>query len=124
MRNRSLHALLIGATLFVSMQVEGAPPQSYGDKVALKLGSGLSNVAFGWVEIPKNTILTINQTNALFGAIGGPLKGALHTAGRMLCGVADLLTAPLPTEPITKPPYVWQSFDTETQYGNLFQTKK
>jgi putative exosortase-associated protein (TIGR04073 family) len=102
-----------------------APPQpSYGDKVLQKLGWGFTNMALGWLEIPKNTILTVNQTNLLFGVIGGPVKGALHTAGRTLCGVLDLLTAPLPTEPIAKPTFIWQDFQTETQYGNLFQTKK
>jgi putative exosortase-associated protein (TIGR04073 family) len=96
---------------------------SYGENVRQKLASGLSNITLGWLEIPKNMIITTNQTNALFGAIGGPAKGALHTAGRSLAGVADLLTFPLPTEPITKPGFVWESFESETQYGKVFQMK-
>jgi len=96
---------------------------TYEEKVRQKLGAGLSNMTLGWLEIPKNTIITTNQTNLLFGAIGGPVKGALHTVGRSLAGVADLLTFPLPTAPITKPTFVWEDFETETQYGNLFQVK-
>ncbi|BBA34973.1 uncharacterized protein sS8_3030 [Methylocaldum marinum] len=105
--------------------MSSASPASddYGQDVGTKLGSGLSNLALGWVEFPKNIINTTNETNVLFGLSGGFLKGGLHTLGRIASGVVDVLTFPLPTQPITKPGFVWENFDVETQYGPVFQTK-
>jgi len=101
----------------------GAEPASYGEKVGLKFGSGYTNMVLGMAEIPKNAIITTNQTNALFGVTGGIFKGILHGVGRTLAGVVDLLTSPIPSDPIPKPPFVWENFQTETQYGPVLQTK-
>lgn len=100
-----------------------AASPSYGEKVGLKFGSGYTNMVLGLAEIPKNAILTTNQTNALFGVTGGIFKGILHGVGRTLAGVVDLLTCPIPSDPIPKPPFVWENFQTETQYGPVLQTK-
>src|SRR5690606_9318069 len=89
---------------------------NYGQNVGTKLGSGLSNLALGWVEFPKNMINTTNETNVIFGLSGGFLKGGLHTLGRIASGVVDVLTFPLPTQPITNPAFVWENFNAETQY--------
>jgi putative exosortase-associated protein (TIGR04073 family) len=97
------------------------PPADYGQLVGRKLASGFSNMALGIAEIPKNMIITTNQTNALFGVTGGAIKGLLHTLGRTLSGIVDIVTFPIPTQPITRPPLVWQDFQTETQYGPVFQ---
>lgn len=98
------------------------PPADYGQLVGRKLASGFSNMALGIAEIPKNMIITTNQTNALFGVTGGAIKGLLHTLGRTLSGIVDIVTFPVPTQPITRPPLVWQDFQTETQYGPVFQS--
>lgn len=102
---------------------------SYGDLVLLKLGSGLANMTTGMVEIPKNMLNVANggaspknvTTNRpgdlLFGITGGGLKGALHALGRTVSGVVDFATCLIPTKPITNPPFVWQNFNIDTQYG-------
>lgn len=95
----------------------------YGEMVGRKLGSGYTNMVLGLAEIPKNAIITTNQTNALFGVTGGIFKGILHGVGRTLAGAVDLITCPIPTEPIPKPAFVWENFQTETQYGPVLQTK-
>ncbi|MBM4200776.1 MAG: exosortase system-associated protein, TIGR04073 family [Gammaproteobacteria bacterium] len=101
---------------------EPPPPQpDYAQVVGRKLASGFSNMAMGIAEIPKNMIITTNQTNLLFGLTGGALKGLLHTLGRTFSGMVDVVTFPVPTQPITRPPLVWQDFQTETQYGPVFQ---
>jgi putative exosortase-associated protein (TIGR04073 family) len=98
------------------------PRADYAQLVGRKLASGFSNMALGAAEIPKNMIITTNQTNAIFGVTGGAIKGLLHTLGRTLAGIVDIVTFPIPTQPITRPPLVWQSFETETQYGPVFQS--
>jgi putative exosortase-associated protein (TIGR04073 family) len=92
----------------------------YGDAIRLKLGSGISNMLFAIAEVPKNIINTSNQANVLLGVSGGTLKGVLHSVGRMLSGVTDVLTFPVATKPITTPAFVWQDFTTDTSYGPFF----
>ncbi len=120
-------ALLRGLLIFLLAAVGGAPslaaPATYGDMVGRKLGSGYTNMVLGLAEIPKNAIITTNQTNALFGVTGGIFKGILHGVGRTLAGVVDLITCPIPTEPIPRPAFVWENFGTETQYGPVLQMK-
>jgi len=97
--------------------------QDYGTEVGMKLGSSLSNIALGWLEVPKTVLATTNQVNLALGLSGGVVKGILHTMGRTLTGVIDLLTFPLPTRPIADPQFVWQDFDVETHYNPAFQLK-
>jgi putative exosortase-associated protein (TIGR04073 family) len=121
-----------------SHQAAAAPaPQaadSYGDLVRLKLASGISNMATGFVEVPKNMINTANNTSSyggafdrggyvLWGITGGGLKGAMHMLGRTIAGVADFATCFIPTQPITNPPFVWQNFYTDTQYGPYYKVE-
>lgn len=101
-----------------------AEEPDYGEAIRYKLGSGFSNMLLGLGEVPKNVINTANETNALFGISGGLVKGVLHTLGRTLAGTVDVLTFPVPTKPITHPPYVWQGWKTETTYGPYFSTQK
>ncbi|WP_367025252.1 exosortase system-associated protein, TIGR04073 family [Methylococcus sp. ANG] len=114
----SVPALLLLAGIGAAMPA--AQADDYGTTTTLKLGSGLSNLTLGWLEIPKNMINTSNQTNVLFGISGGLFKGLLHTVGRTLTGAVDFLTFPVPTEPIAHPEFVWQKFSDETSYGPAF----
>lgn len=112
--------------------VETAP--SYGDMVLLKLESGLANMATGMAEIPKNmynvangsaspkNVTTNRPGDLLFGITGGGLKGALHALGRTVSGVVDFATCLIPSKPITNPPFVWQNFSVDTQYGPFLKT--
>ncbi len=97
--------------------------ESYTTTIFTKLGVGFSNLFGGIAEIPKNVINTTNEYNLALGITGGVAKGALHTAGRMLAGTVDILTFPLPTEPLTNPTYVWEDYKTETSYNPLFKLK-
>ncbi len=97
---------------------------SYADKMGEKALNGLANIGTGILEMPKNTINTVNESNIVLGLVGGAVKGALHTAGRMTAGLADLLTFWLPTDPISEPSYVWEDFDTTTTYGKTFRVPK
>lgn len=96
-------------------------PQTYGERVGEKALSGFANLTTGILEIPKNIINTTNQSNVIYGFIGGMAKGMVHTAGRMGVGLADLLTFPLATKPIAYPTYVWDDFDVDTTYGDVMR---
>lgn len=96
-------------------------PQSYGERVGEKAINSFANIATGWLEMPKNVINTTNQSNIIYGFIGGLAKGMVHTAGRMGVGIADLITLPLATKPIIYPLYIWDDFDVDTVYGEVMR---
>ncbi len=98
--------------------------QSYEDQMADKALNGITNIGTAVLEMPKNTINTVNDNELVLGLIGGAIKGTLHTAGRMAAGVLDLVTFWLPTEPILQPSNIWENFDEETTYGKSLRLQK
>ncbi|MGZ4976208.1 MAG: exosortase system-associated protein, TIGR04073 family [Methylobacter sp.] len=95
--------------------------RSYGSKVGYKTLNAFANLTTSALEIPKNIINTTNKSNVFYGAVGGAFKGVVNMAGRIGVGIADLLTFPLPTQPIAYPLYVWDDFDVDTVYGPVFR---
>jgi putative exosortase-associated protein (TIGR04073 family) len=98
--------------------------QSYGEKVGNKALNAFANLTTSSLELPKNIINTMNKSNFFYGVFGGFLKGLVNTLGRTGCGIADLLTFPLPTKPIVYPVYIWDDFDVDTTYGDVYRLDK
>ncbi len=96
-------------------------PTTYGGKVGRKASSAFANLTTSWLEIPKNMINTTNQSNVFYGIVGGLFKGVVNMAGRLGVGVADLITIPIPTKPVAYPVYIWEDFDVDTTYGEVFR---
>lgn len=107
--------MLLAATVHPALAADAE--ESYGQAVGRKVSSGLANIATGVVEIPKNIINVSNQSNFAYGFVGGMLKGLLNTAGRISMGALDLVTAPIPSDPIVRPLYIWDDFSSDTSYG-------
>ncbi len=97
---------------------------SYGEKVGNKALNAFANLTTSTLEMPKNIINTMNQSNFFYGVFGGFIKGLVNTLGRTGCGIADLITFPLPTRPIAYPVYIWDDFDVDTSYGEVFRLDK
>lgn len=121
-----LPALLLGALLTVSPISQADEDDQevtypYGEKVGAKAANGLTNIATAFLEVPKSIINTTNESNVVYGAIGGLAKGVMHMTGRLLSGVLDLVTAPIPTKPIAEPAYIWEDFDRDTSYNDMFR---
>ena len=95
--------------------------ESYGEKVGNKALNAFANITTSPLEMPKNIINTMNQSNFFYGVFGGFLKGLVNVMGRAGCGIADLITFPLPTQPIVYPVYIWDNFDVDTTYGEVFR---
>ncbi len=115
--------LSIAVLLFSISTISQADDTLYKEQVSAKAKSGLLNIATASAEIPKSIINTTNESNLFFGIVGGVIKGSINTVGRMLVGMTDLVTAPIPTEPIVHPHHVWQDTDTDTSYGKIFRHK-
>lgn len=115
----ALSCVLLTASLTVSADNTGNQ-QSYGAQVLDKAAHGLANISTGWLELPKNIYNTSRETNILYGFIGGTGMGVFRTVGRTGVGVFDLITAPIPTDSLVRPGYVWNDFETKTTYGVPF----
>ncbi|MEQ1638872.1 MAG: exosortase system-associated protein, TIGR04073 family [Methylococcales bacterium] len=91
--------------------------KSYGAQVGEKSLNGITNIGTAWLEIPKNVVKTTKETNIIYGMIGGLGMGVFNTLGRLGTGVFDLVSAPIPTDPLVSPVRAWDDFDTKTAYG-------
>ena len=96
---------------------------SYGRKVGKKALSGISNIGAGFLELPKNIINETNDSNIIFGLTLGTISGLFHATGRLGSGLIDLMTAPIPTTPISTPTHVWKDLDATTTYGDILRFK-
>lgn len=122
LQTRAVFSIVFASLLFsLSLSTHADEYESYGDQVGRKALNGFANLTTSVLEIPKNVINTTNQSNVAYGFVGGSVKGILNTVGRMMSGLADLVTAPLPTRQFVYPPYVWDDFDADTTYGEVFR---
>lgn len=73
---------------------------NYGDNNLLlaldKLGRGVTNTAFGVVEIPKQTVKRAIDTGCSSNYISGFLVGIGYFVLRELAGIYEILTFPIP----------------------------
>jgi putative exosortase-associated protein (TIGR04073 family) len=117
-------------------QIKQRENARYRSQVGDKALNGTANIFTGVLELPKGIINQVNYNysgnfnnaynnntddNIVYGVIGGVISGALNATGRIMTGVTDLVTAPLPTKPIIQPRYVWDDFDQKNTYGQVFR---
>lgn len=121
---KNILSILVSGILFISTSCYADDQPTYGSEVGNKALNGFANMTTGVLEIPKNIINTSNDSNIAYGFIGGLAKGILNSAGRIVTGMTDFVTAPLPTQPIVYPAYIWDDFDTDTSYGPAFRLQE
>lgn len=119
--SQKLTAMLFIGWLAFTPAAQADNVESYGQTVGRKALNGLANIGTSFLEIPKNIINISNDSNIAFGLAGGGLQGLLNMGGRTIVGISDLILAPLPTQPIVYPLYVWQDFESDTAYGPMFR---
>ncbi len=111
-------SVIFSIFFFFSTQAaaQAGASDSYFGNASEKFVSGIANAATGWIELPKNIILTSQKEGPLYGITIGTAMGVMHTVGRSLVGVLDAATFFIPTKPSVNPPYIWQDFSRETSY--------
>ena len=114
-RNILIACALSGAALTTPT----AHAESYITGFSNKVSEGLANIAFGFVEIPKNVINVSNDHNIFVGMTWGLLRGTVHGVSRTLVGTAELVTSPIPTSEFAAPAYVWDRFSEDSRYFGL-----
>ena len=88
---------------------------SCAGKMVNKLGRGVMNILFGWMEIPYNIAETWKKTDPFTGFIVGGIKGIFWGWARTMTGLFDVFTFPFPVpkdyEPLMEPenilPEIW-----------------
>jgi len=123
MRIRSLSlVLLLFALCFLGTEqkaqagsiltVDDVGPQEIVDGMANKLARGVTNVATGWLEFPKQIRMTYQDEGLAKAMTVGPLKGMGMTLVRTVSGAGEALTFfvayPGFFDPFFDPAYVWQ----------------
>jgi len=102
---RSVLWLAIAATALIGARVTQAEefsddpaPSSFFNDCApfVKLGRGLSNFTFGWLEVPLNMKYGYEHQDQGAGLMGGLVLGAAKGLGRMAVGLYETATFWLP----------------------------
>ncbi len=68
---------------------------TYPSKITNKLGRGLGNILFCWVEIPLEINEEIQNTDPVTGTVVGLGKGVFYTGQRLVLGTVDVVTFPV-----------------------------
>lgn len=92
--------------------IESSSPQEVVSGMANKAARGVTNVATGWLEFPKQIYTTYKEDGVAKGILVGPIKGVGMTLVRTFAGVGETLTFfvayPGFYDPYFDPAYVWQ----------------
>lgn len=87
-------ALLLTLAAVCRADIHDPPSNAHGP--TRKLGRGLSNVLYGWTELPT-TIAAVNDREGNSAAGGyGVVRGVGRSVMRMQAGIFELLTWPIP----------------------------
>ena len=82
----------------------------YGTGIGKKLGRGLSNTAFGWLEFPKGIQDVGEQNNFIAVITWGSVYGLGRTVARTLAGAYEIVTFPVPIpkdfQPLINPEFM------------------
>ena len=118
-RQTAIGALLMAFLMLASQSknVWAANPEvspladtDYSNGIGRKLGRGVSNTAFGWLEFLKG-IQDVGEQNGFFaGACWGPFYGLGKSFTRTVAGVYEVATFPIAVprnfEPLVQPEFV------------------
>jgi putative exosortase-associated protein (TIGR04073 family) len=115
-KNKILAACVLSGAL---MTVPSVQADTYIQGFSNKVSQGLANIAFGFVELPKNVINISNEQSIFVGMTWGVIRGVGHSVGRTLVGVGELVTSPIPTKEFAAPAYVWDRFSEDSRYFGL-----
>ena len=94
MKNLLVFAFVAGFAAAAAADIQDPPSNEYGP--TRKLGRGISNVLFGWSEIP-HTIAQVNEREGNAAAGGyGVVRGVGRAWMRFHTGIFDIVTFPFP----------------------------
>ncbi len=118
MLKKTLLVLIMLQLFFLPLyaQEEQSSKAKYGP--LRKLSRGTINIAFGWLEIPRQMIRVKQEvgdtTGDVVGFTWGPLKGIACFVGRTAIGALELVTFAVPEyDPIIEPEFIFSEEQKE-----------
>ncbi len=100
----------LGAAWAGESAVSPSSEVDYGTGVGKKLGRGIANLAFGWLDILKGIEKVGEENNFIAAITWGPIYGTGNAVVRTLAGAYEVVTFPIPQpahfEPLVKPEFV------------------
>lgn len=104
--------LVVVQLVFLPLFAQESPEPKTNYGPLRKLARGAINVAFGWLEIPRQMIRVkqeIGQTTGdIVGFTWGSLKGLAWCIGRTAIGALELVTFAIPEyDPIIEPEFIF-----------------
>jgi len=113
-KNKFLAACILSSVLITApaAYAKNDPTDYFPNKVL----QGFTNIATGFIEIPKNIINMSNEHNIFVGMTWGVLRGTAQAISRTFVGVAELLTSPYPTGELIAPAFVWERFSEDSRF--------
>jgi len=119
-------SLLLLFSLSAPCFAQGEPkPEKVIGNMSTKFARGITNVATSFIEIPKQSILSIRDQGAV-GLVVGPLKGIGMTVYRAAIGTFETAFFMVPQpgyyDPMVDPDYVWNGWEKE-QPSNYVKAK-
>lgn len=114
-KNKFLAACILSGVLITAPAAYAAEDDvvEYFPKKVLQ---GFTNIATGFIEIPKNIINITNEHNIFVGMTWGVLRGTAQAISRTFVGAAELLTSPFPTGELNSPAFVWDRFSEDSRF--------
>ena len=89
--------------------------ESYTEAMATKLGRGITNVATGWMELPRSVYYRGRDKGVLDGMTIGLLQGVGMTVVRTVAGAFEAVSFFVPApgfyDPMLERPLVWSEAD-------------
>ncbi len=108
--------ILITCLSFPSFAQDEKKPETIVGKQSTKLARGITNMATSFVELPKQTYLTVRDEGAV-GYVIGPLKGIGMTVYRAFIGAVEtaffLVPQPGYYDSTIEPAYVWEGWEAK-----------
>ncbi len=96
----------------LSGDYDGIPFETIFDPMGKKFFRGLINVATGWVELPRQLMLTFKNDGVLATPTVGLFNGIVMIVARTGAGVYDtaffVSSAPGRYDPVIDPGFVWE----------------
>ena len=111
--NRRFLFLLAVLTAFAARPVYAWNPLD-------KLGRGICDVVFCFLELPRHMGTTVEHSGDFAGITTGVLKGLGAMGLRLVSGVYEIVTFPIPLpshyRPVMYPEYIFYEYPSGTRY--------
>ena len=93
--------------LFIMVLVFSCLDASHADNPLTKLAGGIMNVAMSPHEVFKSIVATNEEEGAYKAWTWGPVKGLFNGVSRMVAGIYEVATFPIPVPKYYEP--VWKN---------------